>query len=344
MFTIEAFANAFDRRTGKGDDCGKWLLRSPPTDAASLEDVPTEGWMIWTEDGVTEPSHFSISCDECNRPVDCSYHGTCDSDTNQCNCDPTRLGNRCNIPQPCDTIRIVYLGDTSYDYGTRGRYDLLLIDGTLGPFQSRERTKLLYGRPVYVNLVGGNSINETATNDGFVDFLYYTGSRWAVATWNINDFLFGFFPSWPIWQDNQIPHGFWDDLTLSNPFAISEVTNSGSPTGLRWRQVLESRSRGNFGHYGATYPFKFGVYCETCDEQIPNVCGSFGSCTDGSCECTSCFGGHYCEYSLDDNYVSDLSFDLNVRGYDNITESFGLSNLEYADQFLSPGLCYNDPQ
>ena len=342
IFTIEALDNAFERRTGDGDDCGKWLLRSPPTNAAKLEDVPLEGWKVWTEDGVSEPSYLNLVCDECKRPVDCSYFGTCDSDSRVCDCDPTRLGNRCETPAPCDSIRIIYLGETSFHLSSVGSYQLLLDDGTLGKFESKKRTKLLYGRPVYVHLDGANSLNESLANNGTVEFVHYAGSRWVLSTWDTDFFLYGFFPNWPETWDRQIPHGFWDSLTLSSPQVISEVTESASPIGLNWFEVLDSKSRGDYGHYGAIQSVKLGVYCETCDDNIPNICGQFGSCIDGSCECSECFGGNFCEYSRNDDYVIDMVWELEQGGYDNVTETYGLDELQYADLFLSPGQCYNE--
>ena len=82
IFTIDAFANVFTRNTN-GEHCPGWLLRSSPTTAYRLEDVPGNDWRIWTgdaQDGVVSvPSFLSVSCNDCQSAVDCNYHDTCDT-------------------------------------------------------------------------------------------------------------------------------------------------------------------------------------------------------------------------------------------------------------------------
>jgi hypothetical protein len=152
---IDAVTEAFERNE-EGEDCAGWLLRSPATTAFVLEEVPTDGWRVWIGDSkngsVSDVSGFNIRCDDCKKPVDCNYHGTCSKDTSTCSCLPSYFGSRCEFDLPCPAMEIDFLGASSTDYYKEGPYSVLRRDKTLASLDtktSKEDLLLVYGRPVY---------------------------------------------------------------------------------------------------------------------------------------------------------------------------------------------------
>ena len=311
-FKIDGFNDAWDR-DGDGEDCVDWLLRSPPTSEGQLENVPTEGWRIWTEDGVAEPVDFKMQCDDCQRLVDCNFNGECRD--SQCNCDPGFLGSKCSEPAPCESIQIDFIGDSSWDYSSLGSFDLLHKDGSTGPFTTETDVQLVYGRPVYMQPAEFSSLQDAVDQDGLIDVCYYSGSRWTLSSFPAWRFQERFLPK--LRGREQEPHSFWEELSTGGDTRfISQVTTNGSPAGhLTWFQILNSSSRGDYGPYGVSVGANLNIHCAgDCDQSRDLFsCGISGNCTDGACECKNCFGGHYCEFAPTDLYTQNQWFDSVVN-------------------------------
>ena len=80
-------------------------MPSPITEAATLDEVPSDGWQIWT--GVIDvASHFSISCIECKKDLDCSVNRvTCSN--SQCGCSDGNAGDFCSEDKACDELKCI---------------------------------------------------------------------------------------------------------------------------------------------------------------------------------------------------------------------------------------------
>jgi hypothetical protein len=129
----------------------------------------------------------------------------------------------------------------------------------------------------------------------------YSGSRWYYSTLWPSDVHFLLF-------SREAPfHSFWNGLFEYATWAFSEITDSGTPVGVTtWTRASSSVSKGDYGYFSATYPFDLLCRCpETSCEGLPELhCGISGSCSNGTCECTDCFGGRYCEYDPWEPYAA----------------------------------------
>lgn len=334
VFKIDGLNNAWERDE-EGEDCKNWLLRSPPTSESQLENVPTDGWKIWTSDGVAEPANFNLECNDCQRLVDCNFNGDCKD--GQCKCDPGFFGNNCFDDTPCDSIQIEFMGDSSWDYRRLGSFRLLQKNGTLGPLTTEKDAQLVYGRPVYLQTGGFASLQDVLTADGEVEVVYYSGSRWTLSSlpaWRLKG---RFLPE--LNGRKQGPHSFWEELSeVTDSQFFSEFTTDKSPAGdLRWYQVLKSRSRGDYGPYGFNVEVKLNIQCSGDCDPDPDLrsCGLNGNCTDGVCQCNNCFGGYYCEYAPDDVYTQEQWFTAVV----NDGEPLGFEDTYFASFWSNPEQC-----
>ena len=117
---------------------GKWLMRSPPTEAVNLEEVPTEGWKVWTGETVEDAIDFSMVCSQCKVKADCNYNGKCNVDKGICECNAKDLGGNCEDGIPCHTVDLVEVGDSSLNFYQLKGFRLLHFDLRLGPYKHRD--------------------------------------------------------------------------------------------------------------------------------------------------------------------------------------------------------------
>ena len=224
---------------------------------------------------------------------------------------------------------------------------------------------LVYGRPVYVLV--DSPVREISkllnqTDETFVTFIFYSGNRWIVTAWEINEFQAVFIPQFSSlevgeYDDDAVDdddaydddaydddafynpygdttwpgfHSFWDGLVTSDFVYYSEPTSSGTPlASLTWYEPLESQSVGDFGLYGASQEIKLEIHCSDCESNNLDLCGLKGACGEtGLCQCGDCYGGYYCEYSPDDLYTQEQ-----VNLYDYYLE-FGIGE-DYSTLYLS---------
>ena len=173
-------------------------MRSPITEAATLDGVSSDGWDVWTGN-LDFASDFSITCIECKKDVDCSMNrGTCEH--SQCVCNDDKAGDFCHEDKPCEDLILFY--------------DAESIDYTI------VSSKMAYGRPMY----------NDAIVEGFdVEVLLYTGRRWFDTYFSIEDFD-------KLLDDDM--HAYWDDVLLANTVWYSQTTDQYIPTGpLKWYEI-----------------------------------------------------------------------------------------------------------
>ena len=288
VFSIRAFvdANAVEQETV--DRCTHgWLMRSPITDAATLDEVPTTGWRIWT--GILDVAEdFSISCIECKTNLDCGgqNRGTCEDST--CQCEDPYDGDFCTEDKACeDMVAFVGVGNdtTPYFYSA---------------FPGDEPGSVLkaYDRPVYSrDIISG------------LEVLLYTGRRWYDLEFTDQDFE----------SRNADLHAYWGNLLLDNTIWYSKTTNNFLPTGpLEWFSISKSQNAGNYGPFGRTITFPQRFECLGVDCSRARICGTFGQCFEdgtfsydgeviqtniGVCVCEDGVSGHFCEFHPDDRDV-----------------------------------------
>ena len=72
-----------------------------------------------------------------------------------------------------------------------------------------------------------------------------------------------------------------------------------------WSQVSLSGSTGDYGPFGASYPFQLAFHCiqNSCAGLDNLYCGNHGYCQDGECVCNGCYGGYFCEFGWKEPYV-----------------------------------------
>ena len=119
-------------------------MRSPPTDAVNLEEVPTDGWKVWTGETVEDAIDFDIICSQCKVKADCNYNGECNVDDGICECQEKALGGNCEDGIPCHTIDGIAIGDSSIEYSPLNGFQLLHKDFSVGPYEKSEDASALF--------------------------------------------------------------------------------------------------------------------------------------------------------------------------------------------------------
>jgi len=281
--------------------CENWLLKSPETEVYALEEVPLQGWSIWT--GITDTAQdFSLSCDECSSDIDCSLHGKCVERT--CVCSKKWLGQRCDSKIPCNEL--VYTNNRCNGYDETPGFVLLR--------DKNNKTMEVYGRPVFAKLDTSSldynfdqdyyyldddfSWNEYVFDNNEANVVFYTGRRW----------YDGYFPAHNISVlrgiFNETFHAHWDSVLEDNTQWFSEQTDSSTPIGLEWYELSETRSGGDYGPFGRVKKVAASYHCKRVDCEISNVCGLYGECnkTEHTCNCKLGTFGHFCQFTSDDDY------------------------------------------
>ena len=317
LFTVEGIRDAFDREDEldeasrkEFEECGRWLLRSPPTEEFFLENVPTDNWRIWTG-AVESADGLSISCNDCQSAVDCNYFGECVD--KKCQCSENRVDPTCSVDPPCSDLQLIIIGETTEDYQDIGDFGAVGTDGSVTT--DLDNLLLVYGRPVY-------KLKAEVPSDVNTIYIYYLGSRWNVAVWTPEQFDISFI--------NDIPaHSFYDQLFADAGVAISEPTRNGSPFGLRWEVNYESNSRGTYGPYLAREESRIVFDCKTPTCTGDHLCGFYGECVDGQCVCNTCFGGYFCEFSPVESYALDAFIEFLTDGHNSTIADPDDYNYEY---------------
>jgi hypothetical protein len=297
VFSIEALgtAGAIPKETMQNRCEFGWLMRSPITEAFRLEDVPMDGWRIWT--GTLEfASDFSITCAECKSDLDCGLsNGECQSNS-MCACNTGFEGTFCNAEKPCDQLELVS------DDPNATSLVFSIMRGTNGAGLTR------YGKPIfasdeiaYRNETSGVISYENATELTPVrEVLGFPGRRWYVTYFRVEDI------------ETRSGHAYWDGIVSANTNIqwYSEVTDRHIPTGeLKWFRIGNSKSVGNYGPFGYSPEFPLRFECLSVDCNVTNVCGLTGKCIQNQtlgntknnlygskCACEKQYFGHFCEF------------------------------------------------
>jgi hypothetical protein len=279
VFSIPAFLDtvAIAKET-KADLCRNgWLMRSPITEASTLEKAPSDGWQIWT--GVLDAaSDFSIACVECKTNLDCSVNrGKC-SPISQCDCYDGNAGDFCIEDKACDELKFIQDG---------------LIGDDFEKINYVKSSRIAYGRPIYFAAMLGDRF----------EVLVYTGRRWYDIYFEKEDFT-------KLLNNNNI-HAYWDNLLRNNTRWYSETTDEHTPIGpLKWYARTVSENAGNYGPLGVPTEINQRFECRSvnCDSRW-DICGLEGWCasnstlvdfngTYGVCKCAPGYEGHFCEYPI----------------------------------------------
>jgi hypothetical protein len=304
VFTIPALKNNFPARTRSRCKHG-WLMQSPITYAASLEDAPLDNWSVWT--GTVETMSLSVTCNECSRDTDCGLtNGECDDSTRTCKCVKPWNGHHCEKPQSCPDMMWTHLGDSSFDFKrdkplSRLDYDITTKQVTLT--HDDDQALEVNDRPVYHDY--------GITNETFVSVAFYSGNRWIIGQWDEEKFVDVLGASdFDTFFDSRLLSAYWHLDTLSRELDfLSDPDDSFSPAGVAsWNMICPSRSLGASEPFGGFVPVKGRVECIPVfhKTQPDYLCGLYGkrNKTYNMCECEKAFGGAYCEFDPFGPYVS----------------------------------------
>jgi len=216
-------------------DCN-WLMKSKKTKAYLLEDVPEENWEVWT--GTLDEVKVDKTCLTCKPPenekkddaksVRCTYHGKCDDQKKECECDKNWMGAQCETCTACSSLEI---GNFTKNIDADNKTQVVESDGRTKMLTSKGNPLKVYGRPVHV-------LNRSPMKDSVLVILY-TGSRymlWSFSqTYLLNNeaALINYMKTF---------HSTWDDLvTESEPLFESELTKDHSPINLDWFVYTKDR-------------------------------------------------------------------------------------------------------
>ena len=304
VWSVRAFldAGAIPKETLERCRYG-WLLRSPITEVTTLEEVPTEGWRVWT--GVLDyASDLSFSCLECQTNIDCGLNrGICGEDS-LCHCHDYATGYFCNQDRPCTHL----IGFFS-------------VEGEFGPWTMLEELGEFYDRPVYEFSLNMTWVEKPDDGPGSTlpssvsSYLMYSGRRWYSFEWP-SDII-------KLTHKNYDWHVYWSGVSTFGTNWYSEPTDSYLPTGpLKIYSVHETWSVGNYGPFGRqiNYNTRFECLSVNCNTS-KRVCGDKGECEmganltisgkvvkeslgeplqGGKCYCSPGFQGHFCEFRDDE--------------------------------------------
>lgn len=295
VFTIRGLGSAL-----KETDKCKYgvLMMSAENEHFALEDVPAEGWKVWT--GVIQDTVLSITADRCKSGADCSLNGACVD--GYCDCEPGWSGKQCNVPTPyCYALNWTRYGDSSKDYETVGPYLLL-------------PSNKAYERPVYYR---EETVDTEVCRQGRrIELYLYTGRRWSLSLWCSEDLeRYLVFDEFRL-EENM--HAYWDNILGLDQKWFSEKTDSYSGINLQMFEIRDSYSGGSSQPFGLSFPTQGTFEClDARCRNDPHVCGRHGTCVtydveDGNslhfytrCECKNNYGGMYCQFSPFGYYAND---------------------------------------
>ena len=216
--------------------------------------------------------------------LQCYGRGVCSNAA--CQCDAGWFGNRCEFPQPCDTIE--------FDARSGGFQDVRVWSSKFEILKDENNDMLTtYGRPVYIGMDG-------------TDFIVFTGRRWMASH-------FGLINNGPerTYGDSHASislyfegnfHAYWTGFEYSfatEPLDIQAEVNSAVPAGLIWFRSLPKSEEHpldvqnvdrTIGHLNSAF------ICNSCGDKNP--CQHGGVCIETVCKCAIGSEGSLCEVCL----------------------------------------------
>ena len=229
IYTMEAISSRLPSREND-EDCPGWLLRSPSTDAYSLDGVSdVDGWRVWTGSEVLNADgDFVLDCANCKDTSDCNFHGECtwddDSSDYTCACDDDFGGVTCQYNVPCDGFSISASNTGIFEEADTilplGSYSVVGLDGQKASRNDADILRIngrpLYTQPQATGCPFGDDLHQ-------VGFFFFASGRWHHGSWKGTDFCSyageQYFPS----------HAVWGGLLSSPLHFSSEPTRLGSP-------------------------------------------------------------------------------------------------------------------
>lgn len=244
IFSIEGLGKG-----AKKNDCS-WLIKSPETDAFSLDDVPEGDWVAWT--GRLVETVVDITCIECEpgekNAVGCNFNGDCLEKERTCDCKDSFLGFQCEVCTACASL--THSGDFWAEIETEMltvaniRNETRIVD-IQSQFNSTEFFQSLlkdetaveaYDRQVYY--IGGVSED--------ILFLMYTGSKYSIryiSAEALTDTNGEALIDTKLTSYLETFHTFWE--TNSTLLFETGITREISPLGLSWFSAT-SNTKANF--------------------------------------------------------------------------------------------------
>jgi len=297
------------------DPCKRILLQSPRTKKYNINEISPKEWFMKSSEGgfVPVPSFFNYVSNECQEDRDCSvlrndkYGGTCNKDTNTCDCTGGRFGKSCEYSKPCAIHHETSFSLKENQYNEGGQYieeNFENVATIINKIEDETEPFLYNNHPVYFQ-----------SHEGWGGFLiFYQGVRFIQHgiddnEWNvtdldadiINDDVVGFFSN--------------DTVKILFPWVISEQTDAGSPDGLEWYEIITdagkvTKTKG--GGFGKLALLKFQFICPECS-LVGNRCGN-GQCNNGTCVCEEGYDGSLCQIPRTEAPTSPPTLNLNVTG------------------------------
>eukprot|EP00566_Odontella_aurita_P008738 CAMPEP_0113568750 /NCGR_PEP_ID=MMETSP0015_2-20120614/24025_1 /TAXON_ID=2838 /ORGANISM="Odontella" /LENGTH=860 /DNA_ID=CAMNT_0000471331 /DNA_START=122 /DNA_END=2705 /DNA_ORIENTATION=+ /assembly_acc=CAM_ASM_000160 len=240
--------------TEEESDC-PWLLKSEPVTGSAMFDLlsvaSSSQWTVWTG---TEKrgEEITILCDECENESSCNFKGSCNADTQSCDCSSGFFGSHCELEPPC----------TEFQTDDGKIFKVIPAEGH-PPFVTS------YGRPVA-------QISNMPASFGVQYIGSYAGNRWFgnfIQT-NDTDYARKFY--------SEEYHGYWGKAFDSNTAAFSDLTDGSDPVGINWYEI---RFRGgDYGPFGYTtqlteteagkgYFHCLSNRCENIQKGVAGACG-----------------------------------------------------------------------
>ena len=277
------------------DPCGFFLAKSERTEVFDPMDVPSSGWRVFDIQSRIEISSriTRITDNECSLNDHCFSHGKCNTETNKCECQPGRLGTRCEGPIPCDVIEVDI---------AKGRFPGIAETFHLLRDETDSILTLYTDRPVYYYDM-----------DTYIHLILYYGSRWVMTTTLVNSHFQALDEEYTV-NDlisyfKQFTSDSWTDFQTID--YISEQTESFSPVGIPWNRwltsglanrVVDQKSLGTLERVNAIF------LCGSCKKDQTNACSFNGECQENRCKCNEGYHGVNCHLPLVRGKV-DIFFD-----------------------------------
>lgn len=238
VFTIPGVSKG-----ANANDCS-WLLKSPETEALTLDEVPEHDWKIWIE--IVEEENVDITCVDCEDNIrsaeqtgvmSCNFNGRCDTSTKKCDCESPFMGSQCSICGGCSVLQLNLLKSEGKTYFKR-------LDDGGEPFE-------LYGRPVFFYDHHLNPDTPIDLREELV-VVCYTGENWAI--FNETSIEFGDdieteTVSRQLLEFFQTFHSQWDlNSGIIDPWFVSLETEAHTPVYIDdwWNVQLQKMAPSNF--------------------------------------------------------------------------------------------------
>ena len=170
-WTLTTSINSETGDNSQFDPCKSWIVASSHNEEYDVTKTAGGEWYINTSLGRILPLDYTyIQCYDCqyksNVCGEYLEHGMCQD--NQCICNPSRYGLRCDFEQPCTVLEIDPRSEGFTDLNNK-TFASKYYYTPPNPFDNER-----HHRPMYLSAPNGKS------NDKNLDAIVFTGRRWVV--------------------------------------------------------------------------------------------------------------------------------------------------------------------